>query len=372
MKKTTEPESAFKNWIDVSLLKTMATSLTSVHPKFDSKALMQCQYDFPKLELKGRVQCVTKRLHELLPSEYPKALDLLMRSVRQGQLSGFALWPYSQFIQTYGREDFDLSFEAMKEMTKLFSSEFAIRPFLKADPKRGLKKMLALTKSKDEHLRRWASEGSRPRLPWGERIHFFINEPESTLAILTALRFDESLYVRKSVSNHLNDISKDHPELVIKVLREWHQTTPVKHQAKIDWITRQALRGLIKQGHSSALQLVGVDSQAKIKMHSFKLDRAKLKLGQKITLEVWIESSATKSQKLIVDYVVHHVKSNGQTSPKVFKWKVIDLGAKEKLGLMKNHSVKPITTRAYYEGRHQVEVMINGQILGKTFFDLTL
>jgi 3-methyladenine DNA glycosylase AlkC len=224
----------------------------------------------------------------------------------------------------------------------------------------------AWTASPDEHVRRLASEGSRPRLPWGARLETFIVDPSPTLPILTALRADPSLYVRKSVANHLNDITKDHPERVLDFVGTWDPTN-----AHTAWIIRHALRTLIKRGHPRALALLGAGAAPKLDTQ-FKVSPARLVLGDALTLIARLVSTHAHPQSLIVDYVVHYIRSGGSTSEKVFKWKQLTMAPGETVTLTKRQVIRDFSTRRHYAGRHCVELQINGRRLAAGGFSLSV
>jgi 3-methyladenine DNA glycosylase AlkC len=367
---TEENESALKHLFGPKLLKRVSDAIAKAYPAFDRRRFLALMPELASLEMKPRVRFLRDELKKLLPSDYSKALKILLESVRQGKLEGFELWPYTEFVQTYGLHDPALSLDALKELTPAFTSEWAVRPFIARDPSKTMKYLLACAGSKDEHVRRWASEGSRPRLPWGERLQEFVRDPSPTLPILEKLKFDPELYVRKSVCNHLNDIAKDHPELVVKILARWQKEAGQEHAAKIDWIVRRSLRTLIKQGHSGALKLIGVSRDAQIEFARFKVLRKTVRLGEHVDFEFEIRSLSPKAQKLVVDYVVHFVKANQGTAPKVFKLRTVELPGKATLSFAKSHPVKKITTRVYYPGTHFIEIQVNGIVAGKLSWKL--
>jgi 3-methyladenine DNA glycosylase AlkC len=369
-----DPESnpnAFKHFIGKDLLKRMSAAIAQVHPEFDRKRFEGLMKELEPLELKPRVRFLRDELRKQLPREYARALKVLLASTRGGTLKSFDLWPYTEFVQAYGLEERELSLDALKELTRLFTSEFAVRPFLKADPAKTLAYLKRCAKDPDEHVRRWASEGSRPRLPWGERLQDFVRDPSPTLEILELLKFDPELYVRKSVSNHLNDIAKDHSDLVVKTLSAWKkQAAGTEHEAKIAWTIHRALRTLIKAGHPGALKLIGVAGEAKIRFGGFAIAKKTLKIGDRIEFGFTIRSLSAKPQKLVVDYIIHFVKANRGTSPKVFKLKTLSLPAKAEIAIAKLHHLKKITTRTYYPGAHHIEIQINGRVVGRAGWEL--
>lgn len=360
-----ENPNAFKLWIGKDVLRRIAKEISTVYPKFDQKTFVSLAPKLDPLELKGRIRAVREQLRTLLPQDFRRAVKILVASTKNNNLSGFALWPYTDFIQTYGLEHREESLRALAKLTSLFTAEFGIRPFLAKDTDESLTFLLACTKDSDEHLRRWASEGSRPRLPWGERLDVFIRHPEKTLPILEVLKNDDSLYVRKSVANHLNDISKDHPELVVNLLKCWLRAAKPEHLQRISWITHRALRTLIKNGHIGALSAVGVSSKPKVKVVAFTIDKVRYKIGDRLAFSFEIQSLAKTKQTIIVDYIIHFMKSNQTTSPKVFKLKRFELAEAAMHQIAKAHHLKKITTRVYYPGAHAIEIQVNGTVMAR-------
>jgi 3-methyladenine DNA glycosylase AlkC len=218
-----ENPAAFKHALGKALLVRQAAAIKAVYPEFAQSQFVKLADELEGLELKSRVRRIRDELHRFLPPSYPQALKILLASTKSGKLSGFDLWPYSDFIQTFGLDHVDLSLKALRQMTSLFSSEFAIRPFLLKHPAITLKFLKQSMTDSSMDIRRWTSEGSRPRLPWGEKLGPFIHDPSPTLPILESLKYDAELYVRKSVSNHLNDIAKDHPQRVLELLKRWQK-----------------------------------------------------------------------------------------------------------------------------------------------------
>jgi hypothetical protein len=179
--------------------------------------------------------------------------------------------------------------------------------------------------------------------------------------------------VRKSIANHLNDIAKDHPDYVIQCLKAWTKSAKnPADQEKINWITRRSLRTLIKNGHPGALALIGVSHGAEIEVRKLSTQKNRIKLGQALDFKFEIHSISSKPQKLVIDYIVHFMKSNRETAPKVFKLKTVTIPANGRLTLEKSHSVKKITTREYYPGKQRLELQINGKSYGSTEWHLEL
>lgn len=359
-------ESAFKNMINKSVVENLAIEISAVFPKFNKKEFMKVSSELASLELKARVLAITAALKTHLPESYPEALKILVKAMERDHLSGFSLWPFSEYISQFGLDHFDDSMKAMYVMTSRFTSEFAIRPFILKNHAKVLRYFLKWSADKNVHIRRWTSEGSRPILPWGGKIPLFIMDPTHTLHILDKLKFDEELYVRKSVANHLNDMTKNHPALVIDVLKMWQKSCPPQHQEKLDWIKRHALRVLIKKGDKQALAMMGVTGEGKVKLTDVKLNKKKFKINDKLEFEFEITSTSKGPQKLVIDYAIDFVKSNGKKSAKIFKLKSFYIEGRETVSIKKSHSLKPITTMTYYKGLHHLSIQVNGKRLTET------
>lgn len=354
---------AFKHWFNEALVQRISDSLKKAYPEFNTKNFMKVVPKLAALEMKPRVHFIRDAMFAELPQDYLKALSLLLKSAELGNLKGFELWPYTEFIQRYGLKHVDESLEALYTLTQKFTAEFAVRPFLIEHPKKTFTRLKKWATDGSEHVRRWTSEGSRPRLPWGAKLKASIVDPASGLEILEKLKFDDSLYVRKSIANHLNDIAKDHPDLVIETLKAWQKKVTAKDKAKLDWIQKQALRTLIKQGYPKALALMGFGGKADVKLSELKLNKKKFSEKDVLTFELQLISKSSKAQLLAVDYIIHYQKANNKLSPKVFKLKVFELKPKESFVLKKNHSLKAVTTRKHYAGVHRLEIQINGKIM---------
>jgi 3-methyladenine DNA glycosylase AlkC len=365
---------ALKHLFGSALLKRLANAIAAVDPAFDQRRFLKLAPKLKLLEMKPRVQVISAQLYIQLPKDYKKAVLTLKKAVLRGKLTGFDLWPLTDFVQTHGLADLELSLDVLGEFTQHFTAEWAIRPFLIQHPEKTLQHLVLCAQSENVHLRRWASEGTRPRLPWGERLVSFISDPAPTLPILESLKFDDELYVRKSVANHLNDISKDHPSYVIKLLRLWKSqaTKKKEHRAKINWIINRSLRTLIKQGHKEALALIGVLDPSKLVLSELRLKKKSIALGQCLEFEFVLASNSKRPQKVVIDYILHFVKANGQTTPKVFKLKTFTIASSPARTFMKRHNIVQVTTRKYYEGIQKLSIQVNGTVLAEVPWRLTL
>ena len=356
---------SLKDWFDENRYRSLAALLAGLHPSFDRKRFLDLTLEgLDERSLMQRLRRSSEALGLALPLAYRDALAVL-RDLAPKIDHGFVTLILPDFVALHGRHDFEASMEALKFFTPFGTAEFAIRDFLKDDLDRTLAVMRTWAEDPDPHVRRLASEGCRPRLPWSFRLTELVVDPRPSLPILAVLQADPSPYVRKSVANHLNDISKDHPDLVLETLRDWDRTRP-----PTAWIARHALRTLVKQGHAGALTLLGAGEKAEVNIGSFTVDPKRIRLGDKICLRLALVSTATTPQRLHIDYVVHYVKASGATSEKVFKWKEVVLGAGEVLCLEKRQIVRDFTTRRHYPGRHRVEVQVNGERLAEAAFEL--
>lgn len=360
-----ENENAFKNMINPAVVKKTSDLFKVAYPSFNDKDFQKISAKLKDLELKARVLAITEGLKIELPANFLASAKIIKKVLKQKVLTGFELWPISEYISQFGTDHFDESLELMYQLTQQFTSEFAIRPFLLKDPDRILKKFETWLNDDNVHVRRWISEGTRPLLPWGAKIPSFVAKP-ATIHLLDALKYDEELYIRKSIANHLNDISKHHPELVVETLKTWVSAAPKIHKGKIDWIKKHALRTLIKKGHPKALSIMGVPDKTEVQISQVKLNKDEFKLGETLEFEFVLKSTGTKSQKIIVDYGIGFLKSNGSISTKMFKLKTIELAPKEKLLIKKRHSLKAITTATFYSGQHELVLQVNGKVLKKT------
>ena len=260
--------------------------------------------------------------------------------------------------------------DALAQMTMRFTAEFAIRPFIRHHRQKTLRQLHRWCTHPNEHVRRLASEGSRPFLPWGGNIPELLDSPYEPLKILEKLHRDPSDYVRLSVANHLNDFSKGNAKLVIETLTRWRKAAP--YDSKLEKLSRHACRTLLKNGHPAALKLHGYGSADSLAIESFKLRQSSVRLGEKISYHLVIENKSRQSQRVMFDYAIHHRKAKGTLTAKVFKGRVKELAAGESWEIHGTHSFRPVTTRVYHAGRHQFEPRLNGRVFSARDFMLKL
>lgn len=343
----------------------LAEAIAKVYPVFDKKAFItDVTKGMEPLSLNQRLRNTSVVLKNYLPQDFKKAVGVLRKTAPLTQ-TGYTALVYPDFVGVYGLEDIATSLDALKYFTTFGSSEFAIREFLRKDFDHTIKVMQQWARDKNHHVRRLASEGSRPRLPWSFKLDAVIRNPALTRPILEALKQDEELYVRKSVANHLNDISKEHPAYMLELIKSWDRSHP-----GTAWIIKHASRSLIKKGHSDSLSVFDFEKNAKVKIASLKLNKTRLRLGEELKFEFELHSEKKKEQKLVVDYIIHYHKKSGGLSPKVFKLKELKLGAEQKVKIGKKQLFKDLTTRKHYPGPHKLEIQVNGKMLAGADFVL--
>ncbi len=353
----------FKNWLNEKAATRMAQALHRADPNFSSRDFLR---DLPAalepLELKGRMIFLADRLQSLLPQDPKKSFPILMDALRRDEsdevgLSGFQVWPLTHVVAKFGQDHFDLSMKALHAMTQVFTAEFAIRPFLMNHETKTLKTLRAWTKDPSEHVRRLSSEGSRPLLPWGEKLPRFVQDPEHTWEILNTLRLDSSEYVRKSVANHLNDHTKNHGDWVVKKLKTWR--TEAGDNAQLAWIIRHGTRTLVKKGHVGALALHGVKPGV-IEVKKLRVLTPKVTLGEFLTVEVTIKNKGARGANVVVDHHLSLLGARAQQRAKILKGKKLRLAAGAMENLTMRVRIKAVTVRSYYEGKQGWSVLVNG------------
>jgi 3-methyladenine DNA glycosylase AlkC len=352
----------------------LASSLAGVWSVFDAKGFTHAiSSQLRHLTFSERAALIRDTLWEFLPREYPRALEILLEALPPELtdheitgFGGFIIMPMNDFVAKYGLDHYDLSMQALYQMTKRFTAEGAIRAFILKYPDKTLSILSKWAEDENCHVRRLVSEGTRPRLPWAIQLKPFIEDPRPVLALLEKLKTDPELMVRRSVANNLNDIAKDNPDQVVKTLRRWSKIEDDGTQ----WLIRHAARTLVKQGNKEILAILGYNSKVGITVSKLRLDQPTVKMGGEINFSFEIKSKSKQVQRLIIDYIIYHRKANGKLAPKVFKLTKKNLEAGESVQISKKHSFRPISTRKYYPGIHCLEIQVNGTPFGKVDFEL--
>jgi 3-methyladenine DNA glycosylase AlkC len=320
--------------------------------------------------LRERTDLVSAALLVDLPEGYAAASGIIRTALDDPSFAGWTIWPVGETVTTLALgepENFDDGLGLLAELTPRLTSEFSIRRMLEHDLERALPVVLGWTSHPDEHVRRLASEGTRSFLPWAIRVRSLLASPEATVPILDALYRDETDYVRRSVANHLNDLARQNPDLVVEVAGRWladpDENTP--------WVVRHGLRTLVKKAHPGALELLGF-APVVVTVSAPVLESTAITLPGSLAFSFALTNDGDAPARLAVDYVVHFMKSNGSQAEKVFKLTSTTLAAGESVTLSKRHALRQMTTRVHYAGTHSLELQINGQRHTHTDFELAL
>lgn len=371
-----------KNVINCQNVHELGKRVFSAWPEFDLESFdKEIADNISTQGLSERIQQVRKSLYNYLPKDYEQSLTILLTALPSvlpkdafdtkldlASQNGFIMISLTAFVSRYGIEHYQLSMNALKEMTKRFSAEGSIRYFIVKYPTQVLETFSQWVTDDSAHVRRLVSESTRPRLPMMMALPEFKKDPSPILPFLESLKNDSELFIRRSVANNLNDIAKDNPDLVTNLLKRWSKDK----SANMTWLIKHALRTLEKQGNSNALNLLGFSDNPSISLDTFLLKKSEIKLGEQLEFSLQLTSNASNDENLLIDYLVYHMKANGKLLPKVFKWTKKTIAENGQLNLVKKHNVKAISTRKYYAGRHEVHLQINGKIMAKIEFNLTI
>lgn len=377
-----------KNMFGPEMVHRVAAEISAVFGEFDIAGFTESALaGFEELELTPRCRQIAQAMAEYLPQDRDQAINIIMDSlgpelencdpadaspsgdplIDDNPMSGFFYIPHGYFLADHGGDHFETTMRANYAITKRATSEFSIRTPLRDHTEAALKILATWATDHNVHVRRLVSEGTRPRLPWSFRLKAFQEDPTPVIALLEQLKDDPVEYVRRSVANNLNDIAKDHPDVVVEVAKRWLVDADSNRRR----LVRHALRSLIKAGDPGALEVLGFASGSPARVAAVLIEPDEVAIGGKVKIEVCIENPAEEECGALVDLRVHFVKANGTTSPKVFKGSELSLQAGETAVVRKNVSVAQHTTRKHYPGKHPVEVLINGEAHPAGSFSLT-
>ncbi|MBO3761203.1 DNA alkylation repair protein [Ciceribacter sp. L1K22] len=359
-----------KNLISATTARDTADALSRTWPDFDRDAFLELVLPtLNELELMQRSQSISAAMQSCLPDDFEAAADLMEKCLPSsgGSLSGWALLAFNQYIAARGLGHLERSLDLLKALTPHFTAEFGIRPFIHAEQERALEIISGWTRDPNHHVRRLASEGTRPRLPWAMRLPELVRNPTPILPILEAMLDDPEDYVRRSVANSLNDIAKDHPDAVADFVERHRQDASPERM----WLLKHASRTLIKKGHGKALANFGYEAVADI-VATLTVATETIVFPGELAFAVSLTNSGDKRRTVMMDYVLHHQKKGGSLTPKVFKGKSLSIASGETVVIEKRHGFRPITTRIYYPGRHRLEILANGGIVAGADFELII
>ena len=357
-------------------IEMIAKEIKEVYPSFELEKFSKETLDkFPTLELKERIYHIRDMFKKYLPNDYQEAVTILLHALppeldlskSDDDFGDFIYAPYSEYVTAYGCTEvhLDFSLQALREITKRFSVEYAIRDFINIYPTQTLAMLEICAKSENYHERRLASEGLRIKLPWAKGL---TTDYRLAFKHLELLYIDETRYVIRSVANHLNDIAKIDAPLVLETLKRWKKSKK-QEPKEMDFIISHALRTLVKQGNDDALSMLGYSKNPPIEVKEICLHTPNVTVGEALEFEV--EIVALYDAMLMVDYIVHFQTKVGKISPKVYKLKKLALAKGKRIVLKKKHPFKSnMSTRTLYSGEHLLEVQINGSIVYSESFVL--
>ncbi len=377
-----------KNLFGHEMVHRAATSIAAVFGDFDSAGFTQFALDgFDDLELTPRCRQIARAMADFLPADRGRAIDILIASLGpelencdpadaeptgecemdDNPMSGFFYMPHGYFVAEHGGDHFERVLAANYEITKRATSEFSIRTPLRDHPHATLEALRTWALDANVHVRRLVSEGTRPRLPWSFHLEQFKVDPAPVVELLELLKDDPVEYVRRSVANNLNDIAKDHPELVIDIARRWWADGDHNRRR----LVRHALRTLVKAGNADALEVLGYASNSPAQVAMVSIEPPELEIGGKVRVEVQFVNPSDVVAGALIDLRVHFVKGNGSTSAKTFKGAELELAPGESGVVRKSISVAQQTTRTHHPGEHVVEALVNGSVVALGSFILT-
>lgn len=358
-----------KNKYHEKYLHELALRIKAVYPAFQVNDFVDSIMDetWDALELKARVRQIATNLGKYLPTDYEQALGIIDRVIAgyPAGFNDFTLMYFPDFVEVYGQDmcHWDLSIAALERYTPFSTSEFAVRPFIINHQERMMQQMAVWTRHANEHVRRLASEGCRPALPWGQALTNFKKDPLPVLDILEQLKADPSLYVRKSVANNLNDISKTHPNLVADLAANWYG-----ENEHTNWIVKHGCRTLLKNGNRDVLTLFGYDTIISVNVQDFVLEAASILIGDNLSFSFAI--STKEAVKVRLEYGIDYVKSNRTRKRKIFKISEVSLKPNEKKLYTKKHSFADVSVRKHYPGLHSLTLIVNSIERGTLDFQL--
>ena len=335
-------------------VRTFTKTMKKHYARFDERKFYELVFcdSFKDMELMEMGRHATECLAQVLPRAYSRAVKILMMAAPETK--GFESFCLPTYVELYGLDDWEYSLPAMATFTKYSSSEFSIRPYIKQDAARAMAFLEALASDDDDKVRRFASEGCRPRLPWAMALPDFKKDPSPILPILEKLKDDDSEFVQKSVANNLNDVSKDHPELVLDICERWQGTSK-----NTDWIIKRACRTMLKAGNARAMRLFGFGDPKSILIEKLEFKKKSVKIGEKVQFSFSLNVKTKKKCKVRLEYIMHFAKASGKESKKVFQIieKVYAPGSHD---LTRSHSFADQSTRKHYPGNHRIAIVVNG------------
>lgn len=375
---------SFKNIFNEQFFHKFTEDIKLVIDDFDTDLFMSKIIDnsWSDRGYKQRISHIAAILGEFLPADYDKAISIIMDLLDcvKGKLPDFSKIDddnfnllmleygavFDNYIEQYGLDCYETSIKAIEKVTQFTSCEFVTHAFISKYPEEMMKQMLAWSTHEHWGVRRLASEGCRPRLPWAMSLPNLKKDPRPIIPILENLKNDPARFVRLSVANNLNDISKDNPEIVIEIVKQWKGES-----ANVDWVIKHGCRTLLKQGNPEVMKLLGLNAgMENIRVKSFRILTSEVKVGDSLEFSFELWNNHINKTKIRLEYVIYYQKANGTLSKKVHKISEKEYAGNSKTSIIRKHSFKVVTTRKFHCGLHQVAVIINGNEFEKRDFEL--
>lgn len=336
--------------------------LKDVLQDFDKKKFTQAIFDktWEKKELKDRMRHIAFVLHQFMPKDFEKATKCIEQFILKIQKkpftkSSFEFTFFPDYIEKYGIENYDASITSIEFVTQFVSCEFAVRPFIIKYGDKMIAQMHSWSLHPDFRVRRLASEGIRPRLPWGIALKELKKDPTPVLPLLENLKNDPAEWVRLSVANHLNDIAKDNPDIAIEIAKKWKGISK-----ETDALIKHGCRTLLKQGNLEILNIFGLKNSSKIETSEFTIISPEVPIGKSLRFRFAIHNKEPKPQIIRLEYAIYYLRQNGSYARKVFKISEKKFEPNDFAYIDRNQSFRIITTRKFYPGLQKLTLIVNG------------
>lgn len=358
-------------------VESLAADLSRAEPRFDADGFVAAvMAQLPDLELKARIACVADTLASYLPADIGVATAAILAvlpphddaTFTGSDFGTYTYAPYSDFVARYGCTPANLesSLNALKELTKHFTAEDALRYFLNAFPDAAMEAVMKWSRDPDYHVRRLASEGTRPILPWSPRITLPV---DAAIPILDNLYTDTSRFVTQSVANHINDITRTDPDLALTVLDRWRASNK-QRPTEMKFIIKQSLRTLVKKGHSGAFEFLGLSTSPAVEVSSLRIDVPAVAIGEALVFDCTIRATGPSTQRVIIDYVVQYPRTRSGHGEAVFKWTTTELAPGESRALTRTQKLRSTASRNLTPGPGRLHIQINGARVAEAPFQL--
>lgn len=351
-----------KNLYSTEFYDKLAKQLEQVIPDFNTGQLQKDVFvkDWDKKELKDRMKHTADVLATLFPKTFADAVPIIYQlteiaKAEQSKWDGLLYMFLPDYIERFGIDELAIACPLMEKVTQLTSCEFAVRPFIIKYEQEMVHVMLQWSKHENHHVRRLSSEGIRPRLPWAMALPLYKKDPRDILPILENLKMDPTEYVRKSVANNLNDITKDNPEIVLSLIKKWKGLSK-----ETDWIIKHGTRTLLKHGNPKIIAFYGLNQSDDIEVSSLFIETPNVKIGEALAFSFELKNKDKKQHLVRLEYAIYYLRQNGSYSKKVFKISEKELEANCSILVNRKQSFKIISTRKFYPGLHKISILSNG------------